>query len=734
MYNLSWVNSKITSVNCVYDWTKAHFLLNKEKGVEYYNNTKWLVQYTMFDVDWYGGIVNTCELPIRVPSSAPITEEFMNELKRVRTQWMLTDFAYWFWELWIVKWFDIYREMIGDIEVYFFYQKETKKDVLYWMTHEEIVDLLVLREFLEGKMIIDDNWFSKKTKIPTQTIELKTLSIKIPFNYTVGLRYTMTKDWKWAINNNKSYPTSAYYNWLTSGWIHAHTASRRYGKTRYAVPEMKSELLSVQFMERPRKIVYVAPSEARLSTMRRYLTSAFSKEIQMWLVSKLDSNDCMVLYRFDDKWEKLEDNLGEIQLYSAQADDVWVGDYYDWCMIDEIERILNRNHNVLSDLLSVATNEFWMFRLVSTINKQGVYTDFIKYLQLGETKKINIKEFLLSLWFKYWFSELDIKKLEKWDKAEIEKLKSKDFKQIRKDIMFFMDYTSFRVPWDNVETYSVDEKSKIKAMLLKEWLLSYITEWLCQLPEEVQSMEFEQQIVDHSLFQDKKWDKVVLNYDVSDRIDKWAVTFIGYNKDWQALEFFNEIELKWDINHQYDELVQIYRVEALKYVRSGKKDDVILVYDHRWMGTGLRPLFDRDQIPVICFESTNSNGWSKDDRKYTVGKNYALSLLKFNIASWQLLISNKCALFIDEFKHFKETVTNSGYSKFQAEQWHTDDFVTSLLMGNWFAMDIMWAKYTLTKKVHKEEPVAKDVELFWRLHDAPPIKEHDDDLYDLFGY
>lgn len=732
--NLSWINYKISSVNPVYDGTKATFMVDKEAGMEYYAQTHKNVQWIKFDVDAYGWIISTCLLPIRVPKSQPITEKFLLELKGLRSKQIITDFTYGFWDLWVTRNFDVYCETIDHFETYFFYKKKKDNKELYWMSHQEIVDLVILREFLEWAFLVDVKWLPKNVKIPTQTITLETLGLKIPFNYTVGMRYTMTMDWKWAIKNNKSYPTSAYYNWLTSGWVHAHTASRRYGKTRFSVPEIKKEFFNLQFAERPKKIIYVAPSEDRLGTMRRYIAHAFQKEVQMGLCSKLNSNDNMVLYRYDDDGKQMENHFGEIQLYSAQADDVWVGDYYDVCYLDEIERISKRNDNVFWDLLSVATNEFGYMRLVSTINKQGTYTDFIKYLQLGEEKKIDYKEYFMSLWFKYEFNKLDFDKLDQRDPEEIKKLLAIDFPKIRKEIMFYMDYTAFRVPWDNVETYTPEEKHQIKKMLLKEGLLSYITEWLCQLPEEVQSMEFEQQIADASFFEGRKWDNVILTYDVSDRVDKGAVTFLGYNREWNVLENFKEIELVWDINQQYNELSHIYNNEAKRFTKSDKITSVHLVYDHRWMGTGLRPLFDRDKIPVVCFESTNGSSWSMWDRKYTVGKNYALNLLKFNIASGQIIISSQCTNFIDEFKHFKETVTDKGYSKFQAENWYHDDFVTSLLMGNWFAMDILWAKYTLTRKVVEEVKTPRDVEIFWDRHDNPRVIEEDYDLDILFGY
>lgn len=734
MLNTSFINYKISSVNPVFDGTKTAFLIDKEKAIEYYAQTKPFVQRVKYDVDAYGGIISVCELPIRTPASEPITAAYLQELKWLRWKNIITDFAFWFWDLWITRGFDIFREEIDGIEVYFFYPKKRENKDLYGMSHAEIVDLLVLREFLEWKFLADVPWLPKKLNIPTQTIKLETLGISVPFNYTVAMRYTMTKDWKRAQQNWKSYPTSAYFNWLSSGRVHALTGSRRYWKTRYSVPEIKAELLNIQFAERPKKIVYVAPSDARLWTMRRYLANAFKNEVQMWLVSRMSSEDNMVFWKFDEQGNKMEENFWEIQLYSAQADDVWVGDYYDVCFLDEIERISKRNENVLSDLLSVATNEFGYFRLISTINKQWEYTDFIKYLQLWEEKKVDYKEFFMGLWFKYGLNKLDIAKLEKKDPKEMAKLMAIPFPQIKREIMFYMDYTSMRVPWDNVETYTSEEKSQIKRMLLKEWILSYVTERLCQLPEEIQSQEFEQQIVDHSFFQDRKRDHILMNYDVADKVDKGAVTFLGYNKEWTTLEFFKEIELVWDINQQYDALTHIYRTEARKYTKSDKQENVHLVYDHRGMGTGLRPLFDRDKIPVVCFESTNWSAWWRDDRKYTVGKNYAHNLLKFNIASGHIIISNLCTNFIDEYKHFKETVTDKGYSKFAAQSWHHDDFVTSLLMWNRFAMDVLWAKYTLTKKVVEEVVIPNDVALFWDMHDNPKIKEEETDLYDLFWY
>ena len=136
------------------------------------------------------------------------------------------------------------------------------------------------------------------------------------------------------------------------------------------IPQIKVDFLDVQFMQRPKKTVYIAPSTGRLNTMKRYLNQAFEKEIGVGLCTAVQSDNSMKMYKYDEAGKQTDTILSEIQLYSAQEDDVGVGDYYDYCYIDEVERMLPRNPNVLSDVLSIATNEFGYLRLVSTINKQ----------------------------------------------------------------------------------------------------------------------------------------------------------------------------------------------------------------------------------------------------------------------------------------------------------------------------------------------------------------------------
>lgn len=741
MLNLSFLNTKISNANPVFDGKTSAYLVNKEEGQAYYAFSKDHVTYVDYDVEWYWGIISIISLPTRVVTSSSrlVNDEFASNIKFLQVSKTLSDFTAWFWLTYVLNHFDVYADIISNNDVYFFEKKDSPKEInLYWYSHDEVVDLLLLREYLEWKIMVDIKWFNKKAIIPTQFIKLETLGITVPFNYTAAMRYSLNSEWKFFKESWKLMPTSMYYNLMMSWWIHTHTASRRYGKTRSMLPEIKAEMFDLQFSERPKKIVYIAPSTWRLATMRRYLQWAFQKEVAAWIVSNINSDNRMVLYRYDDKGDIIEPPMAEIQLYSAQEDDVWVGDYYDVCFIDEVERMLPRNPNVLSDVLSIATNEFWRLRLVSTINKQWRYTDFIKYLQLWEQKKVDYKTYLLSLYYKYKLNELNTDKLEKWDKKEIKKLLSIDFNKIKREINFYIDYTSLRVPWDNVETYTSEEKAQIKKVLLNEWILSYITEWLCQLPDEVHAVEFEQQVIDYTYFEWRKYDHVVMSYDVSDKIDKWAVTFIGYDSSGNTLDLFKEIELKGDINSQYEALLNIYKLEAINYTRTWDLKNVHLIYDHRWIGTWLRPLFDRDKIPVICFNSTSWQHRTKDDRVYNVGKTYAYNLLKFNIATWSSLISGSCAAFIDEFKHFKEDTTQSGYTKIAAEYWFHDDFVTSVMMANWFAMDILGAKHTLNRKQRPQElevEVDAWVQLFWRLHDwSITTNSEEVSSFSLFGY
>lgn len=709
MLDLCMLSYKISNSNPIYDGGKSNYLIDKDRALERWATNSKLFTMLEYEVEGYGGIISTMRLPWRIqtPNTRCVTDKFLNDIKWLKLNRVLTDFAFWFWDTYILKRFDVFIENIDGVDIMFFDKKEWDVDShVRGYSHETIVDLLLLREFLEWKFHADIDMFPKNVKIPTQFIKLETLWLTVPFNYSAWVRYTLQKDWKYFKETGKTYPTSMYNNMMVSWWIHSHTAARRYWKTRGILPQMKVDFLDVQFMGRPKKQVYIAPSTGRLNTMKRYLNSSFEKEISVGLCTPVMSDNSMKMYkRVDGK--QTDTIISEIQLYSAQEDDVGVGDYYDYCYIDEVERMLPRNPNVLSDVLSIATNEFGYLRLISTINKKWQYTDFIKYLQLGEVKKYDYKEFLIMLYYKYKLNELDYDALEKWSKKELKKLLSVDFLKIKKEIQFYLDYTSTRVPWDLIETYSPEERWQIKKILLNEWILSYTTEWLCQLPEEVHAVDFEQQLIDITYFEWKKYDEVILAYDVSNggAWDRWALTFWGYDKLSNTLDMFKELEMKGDINSQYDLVTSIYRLEAINYTRWNDIKNVHLVFDQRWIWFALIVQFDRDKIPVVCYQSTSSEDWrSRKERAYNVWKNYAWNLLKFNLATGVVIISTGCSSFIDEFKHFKETKTDSGYIKAQAENWHHDDFVTSAMMGNWFVMDVLWWKHTLSKK-HKPEEV-----------------------------
>jgi hypothetical protein len=746
------ISYKITNANPVYDGGKANYLIDKDEAIAKWAQQKHLFSMLDYEVEWYGGLITTISLPWRAVSenSKVVTEQMLNQLKIYKSNRILTDFAFWFWETYILKKFDVMLENIDGDDVLFYVPKlDNSVDYTWGYSHETIVDLLLLREFLEGKFHAQIEWLPKSIKIPTQFIKLETLWLTVPFNYSAWVRYTLQKDWKYFKETGKTYPTSMYNNMMVSWWIHSHTAARRYGKTRGMIPQIKVDFLDVQFLQRPKKTVYIAPSTGRLNTMKRYLNQAFEKEIGVGLCTAVQSDNSMKMYKYDDAWKQTDTILSEIQLYSAQEDDVGVGDYYDYCYIDEVERMLPRNPNVLSDVLSIATNEFGYLRLVSTINKQGRYTDFIKYLQLWEQKKVDYKTFLVSLYYKYKLNEINYDALEKWGKKELAKLLAVDFMKIKREIQFYLDYTSTRVPWDLIETYTAEERAQIKKILLNEWILSYTTEWLCQLPEEVHAVDFEQQLIDSSYFEWKKRDLVIMSYDVSNwgAWDRGAVTFRGYDKLANTLEMFREVELKGDINSQYDAVVNMYRNEAILFTRWNDIKHVHLLFDQRWIWFALIVQFDRDKIPVICYQSTSSEDWrSRKERAYNVWKNYAWNLLKFNIATGSVIISSWCSTFVEEFKHFKEVRTESWYIKVQAEQWHHDDFVTSALMANWYIMDVLWWKHTLSQK-HKpievnamteEDTLYEDV-IEWRLvwdgkKLVKPNTNTSASSYEAFGY
>lgn len=738
---IGWINKKISWVNVVYDGRKDGNCLDKDSAHIWYDKIVKCCTMVEHRVDeWYWGLVSSVVLPERIPNSEPWVE-FWNVLKLYHVNGDITDFAYWFWQNYIRSRWDVYKENIDGYEEVIFFNKRAVKYTgnKFGYTHEEIVEMLLLREWIEGKVL--PPWIEglpPTIEIPTETIELKTLGIKIPWNYSAALRWSAFGNSKFALKHNKLLPTAMYWNQLIHGQVHSMTASRRAWKT-YTLPSfIKTDMFALNGQERPSKYVYVISSGDRMKSMRQYLTSGFANEIKQWLVTPLNSENTMFMYKWEN-WKQTDQIFSEIQLYSAQADDVWVGDYYNYCFIDEIERSLNNNKNIISDLLSIATNEFAHLQLIGTLNKKWRHTDFTKYLFLWEKNVIDIKTLLLELYYKFKFNELDVDGLVKGSKKERKKFDAIDFVAIRKELIFRIPYSAMRLPGDEVEQYDSKEKDHIKRSLLNEWILSYITEWLCLLPEEVQNMEFEQQIVDASYFEWKKWDKIIMAYDVADRVDKWAIMFYWMDNEGNTLDMFKEIELKGDINQQYDAAKHIYLNVAPTFLKVHNMSNVYFIYDHRWIGTWLRPLFDRDNIPVICYESTNSYTWKQDERKYIVGKNYAVDLFKFNVAYWSIIISAGCTTFINEFKHFKAITNEKWYMSYNAESWHHDDFVNWALMGNWFAMDMLGAKHSLhkrTKKVEDEIVLTKWQQLEWDMlmGNAPVEKEDNTSIYDIYWY
>ena len=677
------------------------------------------------------------------------TKQFVEDIAFMKSNKMISEtLEFWYYDL--LNEYHIYMLNINGLFIPYFIKREENvwRVGVIPFTTEELIDLTLLKEFLEGKIYIDKPWFKKWYAPLTQHIYLDTLWVWVYFNYTVNLRYSIFAQGKHSKLFKKKWKFLQdwqYYWYLMWGWITTETMARRFWKTTRVLHDLLTELWSIQ-TNRYVRLFYASSTTKRL---RKFVIDMLEL-ISEWRKAKVydwnSSEAVLQINRYDDKGKLVPWRpLSRLELFSANEQDAGVGDDPSYIYCDEVERMVwQQARSFLNDIMPIVANERVRLRKISTINTSWLVTPFVKSLWQWEeeeqTRKENgmwIKEFLLSKYYKY-FSDIDSEKIVKNNKDEVKKLKDKPREEIR-DSLLQRRHCAVRIPWSCNEILSDVEKADTIDLLLDNSYTAYLTERECRLPEETEPLDISSSLVSPNEI-NKEFDRMLQVVDPRDTgKDKPASVMMTFDQ-WKII-VFAEDELDWDIIQVAKDTENIFLNrynENIKMFRRSKDwmpQNKILLFDSRGIWAGLKTHLSNKWIPSVRYMSTTTYRATYNNGQCNVGKMYAYDYMKNMFAFGNILIINNCQKSITSLKHFKPFFNeDTGSISAKWEWWANDDFANAVMMWVWYIAEKMWMKSHLkswktiyqlkkeldiTKKWNKIE--WKEWDSFWEDQNKKPI-------------
>lgn len=678
-----------------------------------------------------------------------VNDMFISDLKYLKSKWIISEsIQYSFFDFLTV--YDIYAVLI-EWEVYYYFDIKKESNNNIWVipfTTTELIDLVLLKEFIQWKLYIDKPWFKPWYEPITQHIYLDTLWVWVYFNYTVNLRASIFSQWKYSklyAKKKKFLQDWQYYWYLMQWWISTEVCARRFWKTTRMVHDLLVELWSIQTYRRPRRLFYVSSTEKKTRKFTKDLIDIASTWVQAWVYQWKWTESTLFFNKYDNKGKKIPwQFLWTIEIFSANEQDIAVGDDPDYIQIDEYERIKwEQGISFLTDIMPIVATERVRLVKTSTINKNGLVTPFVKWMWDGEQQEEErismwmwIKDFLLWIYHKY-FDDIDSDKIVAWDKKEIDKLKNKDWDAIKDSLLKRRECTT-RIPGKCNEILSKDEMNDSIEILMKEWYTTYLTEWECRLPEEVDPIDIWSSLVSKKEI-GNKFDFLLHVVDPRDSwSDRPAWVYMTFDQ-WKVVILAEE-EYTWDIISVSQQVEKSYLKNYNEYIRwytdvwdNSIPKNKFLLFDARGIWAWLKTHLNNKQIPSVRYMSTSSYKASIIDWQCNVWKMYAYDFMKNMFAFWNILVINDLEKTILSLKHFKPFLNESTWSiSAKWDTWFNDDFANAVMMGIWYIVEKMWYKSQLTswKTLYqlKKENTQKQEESkasWWNLRP----EDFDEDLY-----
>ena len=598
-----------------------------------------------------------------------------------------------------------------------------------WMSITQIQELCAMKDFLEGRIKFKPSILKWKViEQPYTNVTLKTQLNTLPTSptynepielyghYTSSVRFAMFWEEKYykRIRPWQTLQPRQRIAKLYTGWVTSVVAARRSGKSYWAIDEAVEMFTSdTQERSRPIRVLFVGINTKKLKTVVKYLLS-FTKQFTQAGYFDREASKNIMHYRKKSSANKKAteaDDLGTIEFIWSKDEDAWVWDYADLIIIDECERI---DENVWEDIMPIITNEWARCILISTLNKNSQKTWFYQQLIQGETEELQrnlMQEDVVSVIHEKWNKRVQ-PVLDKVASIQAETNQPVPFEEwinwididaMSADMRYARQRVWLRFTGEDNDLKTDQEKSFARDRL--RWTKAYYPERRAIFPEDTWVYDYESSIKDSSFFQWRKYKFITLAYDPAESKDKAALVFMGYDDINRKVELFKTVKLPNNYTYHWP-LINRYLMECTQQIDPSFLPDwiwpdqrVFFAYDFNWVWQGLEPFFQECNVRIDLKVRFTWQWWiTKKGINHNVPKELLVNMLQNTMDHWALIINQDCQEFIEELDHYKSYYNPDTWNtKYQAEHWATDDFVSAAMIGTYFILEYMWEKYNITK-------------------------------------
>lgn len=596
------------------------------------------------------------------------------------------------------------------------------------MSITEIQELCAMKDFLEGRIKFKPSILKWKvieqpysnTTLTTQFNTEPTSStynepITIYWHYTSSVRYAMfwqekyykrIRPWQTLQPRQR---IAKLYKW----WVTTVVAPRRWGKSYWAIDEaVEMFTADTQERSRPIRVLFVGINTKKLKTVIKYLLSFTKGFAQAWYFDWEASKNIMHYRRKESNKKATEaDDLGTIEFIWSKDEDAWVWDYADLIIIDECERI---DENVWEDILPIITNEWARCILISTLNKNSQKTWFYQQLIQGETEELQrnlTQQDVVTV-----IREKRNKRVQPAiDKAEAvststwqpvpfeERINWIDIDAMSSDMRIARQRVWLRFTGEDTDLKTDQEKSFARDRL--RWTKAYYPERRAIFPEDTGVYDYESSVKDSSYFDWRQYKFVVVAYDPAESKDKAALVYMWYDDIANKIELFKTEKLPNNYTYHWPFIERTLiecqqKIDPTSLPENISPDQrVFFAYDFNWVGQGLEPFFVECWVRIDLKVRFTGQGWiTKKGINHNVPKELLVNMLQNTMDHGALIINQNCLEFIEELDHYKSYYNPDTWNtKYQAEHWATDDFVSAAMIGTYFILEYMWEKFNITK-------------------------------------
>lgn len=639
------------------------------------------------------------KLPIfekeKIKNEVDVTEDFLEYISELAVSRILKEKNFVIWKD-ILRNYRLYSE--NDL---FYFVRESKKLEVLW----DITDLWILKEVVAKKEFLDwllkfRPYFLNGTKIekPYENFDLPTQKTTVYGTYATALRNTYFWWSKYfnLIRPGETYQPRQWKTKLYEWWITSVIAPRRWGKTMYIGERAIEEIFrDKQFFDKPVRVLVIGINKRKNKTIINYILNMSGPYIKNGYL-KYDSVKESILYiSKETKEKKAERVLWMIDFIGAKDEDAWVGDNADLIIIDECERIKDE---IWDDVFPIVTNEWAKAILVSTLNKRSQKTWFYDNIIRGEQEEL--KRSMVGLdpisvinkmrethvqphidsWVPY----------EKW----IETINIDD---IRKEMMMTRMWTALRFTGNDVDLTTDKEKEIARDNLRKKWDHVFFPERLGIFPDEVKTYDYEASVKTIDYFHGKKYKYGVISYDPAEKRDKAAVLWAYWDETTQKVHIRRTTQLPPNYTFHWDYLKK--EIEDQKVFT----EQSYFAFDNWWVWQGLEPYFNQVSLRMdMRIKFTAGSMVNKEWNLHKVSKEYLVNMVQNALEHWQIIISDECTELLWELDWYKWHYNkDTGNTKYQAESWYTDDFVSAFMIAVYFILEFMWEKFRIKKTIEQ---------------------------------